>query len=83
LVTPSQAGFVNRTVNRSEKIERLTRLWDSVIEPRVGAPSLYENYKSGPTFTRPATGDVNVRDLQDQALRARLVEDVRRMAQTL
>lgn len=83
LVTPSRAGVVNRAINQSEKIERLTRLWDSVIEPRVGAPSLYEKYKSGPTFSRPAAGDVRVRDLQDQALRAKLVEDVRRMTQTL
>jgi len=37
LGTPSQAGLVNRTVNSSAKIKRLMRLWDSVIEPRVGA----------------------------------------------
>lgn len=83
LVTPSKVGVMNRTVKNSEKIDRLMRLWDSVVEPRVGAESLYEKYKQGPTFTRPAAGDVNVRDLQDPSLRRALIEDIRHMAQTL
>lgn len=83
LVTPSLPGFVNRTVNRSEKIDRLIHLWDTVIEPRVGTQSLIERAKDSPSFTRPAAGDVHVRDLQDPVLRQALVDDIRRMTQSL
>lgn len=83
LVTPSQPGFVNRSVNTSAKVERLLRLWDSVIEPRVGSESMIEKSARDPNFSRSAAGDVRVRDLHDVALRAALIQDVRRMSQSL
>jgi tetratricopeptide (TPR) repeat protein len=83
LVTPSQPGFINRTINTSAKVERLVRLWDSVIEPRIGVESLLDKYLRGPNFSRSAAGDVQVRDLHDPALRSALIHDVKRMSQSL
>jgi hypothetical protein len=83
LVTPSQPGFINRTTNTSAKVERLVRLWDSVIEPRIGVESLMDKYLRGPSFSRSAAGDVQVRDLNDPALRSSLIYDVKRMSQSL
>jgi Flp pilus assembly secretin CpaC len=74
LVTPSLPVTVARTVDRNTAVDQLVQLWDTLIEPRMGAKPLAERMKAMRLFTRAAADDVSVRDLRDPVLRTAFLQ---------
>jgi Tfp pilus assembly protein PilF len=66
LVTPVPALGVPRTSDRSGVVQRLIELWDQVIEPNHGGAPLVKRLQGRRLFTRPAAGDVALRDLRER-----------------
>jgi tetratricopeptide (TPR) repeat protein len=66
LVTPVPAVGVPRTSDRSAAVQRLIELWDKVIEPNHGKLPLVKRLQERRLFTRPAAGDVALRDLRER-----------------
>ncbi len=66
LVTPSQPLGIARATKRGDAAERLIEFWDRVIEPAHGGAPLIKRLESKRLFTRPAAGDVALRDLRDR-----------------
>lgn len=74
LVTPSLPVTLARTVDRNTAVDQLVRVWDTLIEPKVGAKPLAERMKAMRLFTRAAADDVSVRDLRDPVLRTAFLQ---------
>jgi Tfp pilus assembly protein PilF len=74
LVTPSLPVTLARSVDRSAAVDQLVKLWDTLIEPGMGATPLAERIKAMRVFTRAAADDVSVRDLHDPALRTAFLQ---------
>ncbi len=73
LVTPSQPLGVARSTKRGDAAERLIEFWDRVIEPSHGGAPLIKRLESRRLFTRPAAGDVALRDLRDHEVLTALI----------
>jgi Tfp pilus assembly protein PilF len=74
LVTPSLPVTLARTVDRNTAVDQIVQLWDTLIEPRMGAKPLTERMKAMRLFTRAAADDVSVRDLRDPVLRTAFLQ---------
>jgi len=65
LVTPSRPAAMARTATVAPAVQRLTELWDTVIERQHGLEALTERIQRSRKFTRAAAGDISVRSIGD------------------
>ncbi len=76
LVTPSRPTSLARTGTVALAVQRLTELWDTVIEPQHGLEALTVRIQRSRKFTRAAAGDIAVRSIRDPQVLVPLLASV-------
>lgn len=82
LATPSQPLSIARSGARGAALTRLIEFWDQIVEPQHGGATLIKRLQLKHLFTRPAAGDVALRDLRDREVLDALLAALERQATT-
>lgn len=69
LVTPSRPLGLDTGDTRGAAVQKLTRLWNTLVEPHHGLDAAATKIQHSPFFSRASVSDVGVRDLRDPQLR--------------
>lgn len=69
LVTPSRPLGLATGEQRGEAVQKLMRLWDTLVEPHHGLAAAATRIQESRFFSRASVADVGVRDLHDPQLR--------------
>lgn len=69
LVTPSRPLGLATSERRGDAVQKLMRLWDTLVEPNHGIAATADRFQQSRFFSRASVSDVGVRDLHDPQLR--------------